>query len=617
MSDIERNNEIFGAPLPEEMSQYPRGPFEAFPAFTPIAGGIQEGYSELVKKIEASISQGLRVLIVDGYQGIDWETFHAHLAAGLDESSLEIHWLKMSDCLLPPNQIHERISPFLGGDDPLFGTHFPLGMEIFFDPVKIADFRIKAAMARGTKSGEKLTIIYGCGAGLLELWDQLWYVDIPKDIIQYRARQQKVFNLGEPKSLSFADFYKRSYFVEWPAMNRLKRELLPHIDTFIDLSDLELPSMMSGPDFRKTLQEIAQSPFRVRPWFFPGPWGGKFMQGHMGLNPEQPNYAWSYELIVPENGIMLEKEGKRLEFSFDFLMFQEHRRILGDEAAKQFKYEWPIRLDYLDTIDGGNLSTQCHPRPNYMRQNFGETFTQDESYYISNAKNHARVYIGLTEDCDLEEFQKNLEKSQDKGLEVDIDRFVNSEPSQPHDLFLIPNGTVHCSGRGNLVLEISATPYIFTFKIYDYLRRDLDGTFRPLNIGRGFDNIYTHRRKKWVQDNLLAKPRLLRKGDDWQEYVLYDGDYFFYSIHRAEFRQRYVFDTQGRGYAVNLVEGEQVEVSAGNGHSTQLSYLESMIIPAAAGKVTIENRGDRPCKLVLVFVKPGIGISTPLNDPSD
>jgi mannose-6-phosphate isomerase class I len=617
MSDIERNNKIFGAPLPEEMSQFPRGLFEAFPAFTPTQGNIQEGYPALIKNIQSSVPAGLRVLIVDGYQGIDWQSFRAHLASGLDQLSLENQWLNMRDCFLPAEQIHGRISPFLGSDDPIFGTHFPLGMELFFDPVKIADFRIQAAMARGAKTAEKLTVIYGCGAGLLELWDRLWYLDIPKDIIQYRARQNKAFNLAESQTGFFEEFYKRAYFVEWPALNRLKRELLPYLDALIDLSDPELPSMISGPDFRKTLQEIAESPFRVRPWFFPGPWGGKFMQGHMGLDPKQPNYAWSYELIVPENGIMLEKEGKRLEFSFDFLMFQEHRRILGDEAAKQFKYEWPIRLDYLDTIDGGNLSTQCHPRPNYMRQNFGETFTQDESYYISNAKNHARVYIGLNDDCDPEEFRKNLEKSQDKGVKVDLDRFVNSEPSQPHDLFLIPNGTVHCSGRGNLVLEISATPYIFTFKIYDYLRKDLDGKFRPLNIERGFDNIYTHRRKKWVQENLLAKPRLLRKGEDWQEYVLYDGDFFFYNIHRAEFRQQYHFDTQERGYAVNLVEGEQVEVSAENGRNTRLSYLESMIVPAAAGKVKIENKGERPCKLVLVFVKPGIGVSAPLNDPSD
>ena len=85
-------------------------------------------------------------------------------------------------------------------------------------------------------------------------------------------------------------------------------------------------------------------------------------------------------------------------------MFQENERTLGEEESKQFKYEWPIRLDYLDTINGGNLSTQVHPRQNYIQREFGETYTQDETYYITIAKPNAKVYIGLTEDCDPEEF---------------------------------------------------------------------------------------------------------------------------------------------------------------------------------------------------------------------
>jgi mannose-6-phosphate isomerase class I len=193
---------------------------------------------------------------------------------------------------------------------------------------------------------------------------------------------------------------------------------------------------------------------------------------------------------------------------------------------------------------------------------------------------------------------------------------VHSEPSGPHDLFCIPNGTVHCSGQGNLVLEISATPYIFTFKIYDYLRRDLEGNLRQINIARAFENIRPERRASWVKDNLVARPRLLREGAGWKESVLMDRPEFFYEIHRLEFEKECELHTDDRGLAVNLVEGERVALTAANGTTTGLAYLESMIIPAAAGRIRIVNGGKRPCKLVLVFVRPGTGSAFPLNDPA-
>lgn len=609
----EQVDDRFIAPLPASMTAFPRGPFDCFPTFEPSFGEIRRGYKSLATAITQAVPQDLRVLMIDGFNGVQWPAFQSHLQTALADSDIDISWFNMADCLNTPAEIKKTIEPFLGGSDPLWGTHFPLGMEVFFDPLKIANYRIEAAVARGNAAGS-LAIFYGCGAGLLELWDQLWYLEIPKDEIQFRARREEITCLGADEVLPFGDFYKRTYFVDWPALNRQKRRLLPDIDFLIDLKNTTDPTGIAGVDFRKTLRELSETPFRVRPWFYPGPWGGKYMQGHMGLDPEQPNFAWSFESIVPENGIILAKNDHQLEFSFDFLMFQENRRVLGKAGARQFKYEWPVRLDYLDTIDGGNLSTQVHPRPDFIRRHFGETYTQDETYYISNARQDARVYLGLTEDCDVDEFRAALEQSHREGTAVDIDKYVNSEPAAPHDLFIIPNGTVHCSGRGNLVLEISATPYIFTFKIYDYLRKDLQGNLRPMNIERAFENLYPERRSKWVKENLVAKPRLLREGNGWREEILLDKSYSFYNIHRAEFNEQFEFDTEDRGFSVNLVEGERVEIISANGHTTSLAFLESMLIPAGCGKIQIINRGQRPCKMILVYARPTAGNREGLND---
>lgn len=604
----------FLALLPERTTKFPRGPFDVCPKFAISEGKIEKGYAALAGFIHGAIKNGLKTIAVDGYQGALWSTFKCSLSSELEKLQVKAGFISIDTCYASSEEIETRIKPFLGGDDPLFGTHFPLGMETFFDAVKLAQLRIALANSRAGIAGD-VSIVYGPGSSLIELYDQLWYVDVPKDYLQENFRNELTNNIGSDTKVSFGEFYKRAYFVEWPALNRMKKRLLPELDLFIDLQDHENPTALEGAAFRKALLEVSETPFRIRPWFYPGPWGGKFMQGHMGLDPEAPNFAWSFEMIVPENGIIMETDGTALECSFDCIMFLYNQRVLGKEASQQFKYEWPVRFDYLDTIDGGNLSVQVHPRPDYIRKEFGETYTQDETYYIVAAKPDSQVYIGLTENCDPAEFRHALEESIRTGEEMEVDKYVNKESSKPHDLFLIPNGTVHCSGEGNLVLEISATPYIFTFKIYDYLRRDLEGNLRPINIERAFENIRFERRKSWVQQNLLAKRTLLAKGDGWEEYMLYDAPYTFYTIKSVEFDSKFETDTKGIAISTNLVQGEGVEILSENGKVTGLSYLETMIIPAATGKIQVTNKGKTRCRMLIVSVRPGTGVTEPVNDP--
>lgn len=76
-------------------------------------------------------------------------------------------------------------------------------------------------------------------------------------------------------------------------------------------------------------------------------------------------------------------------------MFQENRRVLGENAAVQFKYEWPIRFDYLDTIDGGNLSTQVHPRPDYIRKILAKPILRMNAITLSLPSRTLGFILGL------------------------------------------------------------------------------------------------------------------------------------------------------------------------------------------------------------------------------
>ncbi|HVU15198.1 MAG TPA: class I mannose-6-phosphate isomerase, partial [Phototrophicaceae bacterium] len=402
--------------------------------------------------------------------------------------------------------------------------------------------------------------------------------------------------------------YKRFYFVDWVALNRHKAALLPRIDWMVDAQRPDTPTLISGNDLRAGLEAMSTSYFRARPWFEPGAWGGQWIKRHMPELPQDvPNYAWSFDLISPENGLMFESDGCLLEVSFDTLMFCAADNVLGGQRER-FGFEFPIRFDLLDTFDGGNLSLQCHPRLDYIRQQFGEQITQDETYYILDCEPGAVVYLGFQDSIDPQAFRSALTRSHVEAVPVDVEQFVNVEPAHRHDLFLIPNGTIHCSGKNNLVLEISATPYIFTFKMYDWLRADLDGKPRPLNIDRAFANLCFERQGTEAHA-LVSTPQVLDQGTDWQIIHLPTHAEHFYDVHRLEFATSIEVETLGSCHVLCLVEGEAILLETAGGAAHVFNFAETFIVPAAAKSYRLINRGKAAAKVVKAFLKDERSIS--------
>jgi mannose-6-phosphate isomerase class I len=568
----------------------PPGHYDIYPGFPIGSGRIGLGYATLAARIARE-----RVVIIDGYGGVLWEHFRARLDAELEASGIEAEWLDTSVALRPEEEIDALTAPFLGGDDPLWGTRFTGALVDFFDPETFAVLR--------PDEEASMSIIYGTGAALAGWSGHTVYVDVPKNEIQFRSRAGSIVNIGATRPASAKEMYKRFYFVDWPALNAHKESLLGRIDTIVDEQRPEEPTWTTGNDLRDALGAMSRNYFRARPWFEPGPWGGEWIKEHIPELPQDaPNYAWSFELIVPENGLMLESDGLMVEVSADLLMFARSREVLG-RCADRFGIEFPIRFDFLDTFGGGNLSVQCHPRPAYIREHFGESFTQDETYYILDCKPGARVYLGFQEKADPEAFREELERSHSEGSPIDADTFVSSEPTHRGDLFLIPNGTIHCSGRDNLVLEISATPYIFTFKMYDWVRRDLEGNLRPLNIPRAWENLYFDRRGEAVRRDLIAHPVTIAEGDRWRIVHLPTHPEQYYDVHRLEFTDAIEVATDGDCHVMNVVEGEWITLETSEGMQQRFNHAETFVVPAAAGSYRLANGGSSPAKVVKAFVK--------------
>jgi mannose-6-phosphate isomerase class I len=568
--------------------------YNLYPSFPIGEGKINIEYKAIAAKIA-----GYSSVVIDGYIGVLWEHFREKLDTELANHGVSTNWIGMSDFMLSEEQIRKQKEPFLGSDDPVFGTRYT---------GELADFFYMEHLAKLLPPNDAdLGILYGCGAELAG-WDApLVYVDLPKNEIQYRSRAESITNLGmeipdNPKAM-----YKQFYFIDWIVLNKHKSKLVEKIDWIIDGQRSGEPSIMAGADFRSALKKMSENAFRVRPWFAPSVWGGQWCKQHIPQLPKDvPNYAWSFEMIVPENGLILSSSKRLLEVSFDWLMYQHHEKILGD-SAEVFGYEFPIRFDFLDTVDGENLSLQCHPRPDYIKEHFGESFTQNETYYMLDCKPDAQVYLGFRDDINSSKFRSELEKAAREGTEVVVENYVLTHPAQKHDLFLIPSGTIHCSGEGNLVLEISATPYIFTFKMYDWQRLDLYGNPRPINIERGFDNLQFDRKgRQKIQDEFISTPRQIKSGEDWRLVHLPTHPEHFYDIHRCEFDSEMEIETNGSCQVMNLVEGKSVKLETQNGFSQHFNFAETFAVPAAAERFKLINENDQTVKIVKAFIKKGV-----------
>ena len=331
---------------------------------------------------------------------------------------------------------------------------------------------------------------------------------------------------------------------------------------------------------------------------------GQWMREVCDLPDGPPNYAWCFDCVPEENSLLFDFDGVRVEVPAIDLVFRHPRELLGEAVHARFGAEFPIRFDFLDTMQGGNLSLQVHPLTEYIYDRFGMAYTQDESYYLLDAAPGACVYLGVKTGVDRDAMLRDLTRAQEGGPVFDAEKYVNKWPARKHDHFLIPGGTIHCSGANSMVLEISATPYIFTFKLWDWGRLGLDGRPRPIHLAHGAANIQWDRDTEWVRANLVNRIESIGEGPGWREERT--------GLHEREFieTRRHWFDAPvehdaSRGvHVLNLVEGREAVVASPDARFEPFTvhYAETFIVPAGAARYTVRPVAGR-CATIRASVR--------------
>ena len=607
-------------------------------------GELLAGYDAIIGRIRQEYDSSRKkdfLIAIDTYPGVcDEEVFEA--LKGLPFSS----FFDMRTVFRSEEELAEQLKYHLT-DDRVFGRMFFGELEDLMDPGRLAEMRKEVQTAEG------LCVVYGFGAFLavppadsraeesaceaktaresaenagssagaaraaegsaegnevsaresdsLRHPDLCLYLDMARWEIQLRYRNgmpnYNCTNFGEDILRKF----KRGYFIEWRVADKHKMRWFDQVDYFIDTNRAGQPKMVPGQAIRDALRELTERPFRTVPYFDPGVWGGQWMKEVYGLDKSKPNYAWSFDGVPEENSLLLDFGSGIFELPAMDLVLTYPRQLLGEKVYSRFGAEFPIRFDFLDTIGGQNLSLQVHPVTDYIRRQFGMAYTQDESYYILDATEDASVYLGLTQDADPGQMFAELERANRGECLFDAEKYVNRFPAKKHDHFLIPAGTCHGAGSGTMVLEISATPYIFTFKLWDWGRPGLDGTPRPVHLEHGRQVLRTDRKYEWVKKNLINAVRLVRENEDYTEEHTGLHELEFIETRRYTIRGQADLDTEGSVNMLNLVEGSAavIESPAGRFEPYTVHYAETFILPAKAGSFTIRP-ADKGEKIIVI-----------------
>ena len=550
-----------------------------------------DAYAELVDRLA---DRPVPVLAVDCYPGVDLEV----IRAGLLAADPELLVVEVEEAALSDKELSLLIADELT-DDRVFGRLSRRRLPQLFHQPALIELR------RQVEETDRPMVLLGWGATLAAPDAAVVVLaDLPRWEIQQRYRAGMPNWRADNGDEDVLRKYKRGYFVEWRIADEHKRPLLQRCDYLLD-STTSAVKLITGDCLRTGLAETVRRPFRVVPFFDPGPWGGTWMEQVCGLPPiDGKHYAWCFDCVPEENSLLFKINDDVVEIPSLDVVLQHPRELLGELTHARFGAEFPIRFDFLDTIGGGNLSLQVHPTTDYIQRTFGMPYTQDESYYLLDADEDAQVYLGLREGVQLDDLVQAL-LAGEAGQSVDVDQFVNTFPAHPHDHFLIPAGTIHASGSGSMVLEISATPYIFTFKLWDWGRLGLDGRPRPIHLDHGVHNIDPRRDTGWAERTAVNVVEPVASGPGWVEERTGLHELEFIETRRHRFDQPVEHDTAGTVQVINLVAGESaiVESVAGSFDPFVLHFAETMIIPAQVGRYRIVPTGAGPWATIRASVR--------------
>ncbi len=594
-----------------------------------LAGGT----ANVVKKFVATLARKAReegvIVALDGYTTAQWARFVSLMSRECDLLGLQFEDIDCNAATLKDGkEIDAIIDPLLIWDtkiDPtlLYGKVYHGGYNGLIDPAKAAAY---CQSLPGKKAPGKIVAVYGYGCLIPDfcpLYDVKVWFDLTPMNTMLRIRSGQYANLGKKHTGIINRTIRRCYYCDFENAVQLRKELFASkaLDWYVLDNDPDNLQMMPFAAFDDICAQLVKYPFRAKPCYLEGVWGGSYMKNLRHLPEKMRNAAWVFDFIPMEVSVLVEAGGELLDINYCSFVHKEGVNLMGETCVKKYKGYFPIRFNWDDSYHStGNMSIQCHSGGQFNVENYNEFGRQDESYYVVITGHEAKTFIGFRDDADIPQFFKEIEAADTQHDPCDYLKYVSYEESKPGLQVMLPAGTIHSSGRNQVILEIgSLTIGSYTYKMYDYLRLDFDGKQRPIHTHLGELNVRQDRRYSVIHDPnspeyIVQEPRLAYEGEGWQEWILGENPQMYISLRRLEFEKQCEQDTKGEKFHVlTLVDGDHIRIRsvAHPERYFDLDFMEIACVPASMGKYVIENLGKEPIRVHKTCLRDGYQ-----NDPA-
>lgn len=204
-------------------------------------------------------------------------------------------------------------------------------------------------------------------------------------------------------------------------------------------------------------------------------WGGTRLIKDWHKASDCPTVGESWELTVRKNEKCTIKNGMLCGKTLDEAIALWGDALTGGGFGAE---DFPLLIKLIDAED--DLSVQVHPDDTYaarVENDRGKT----EMWYIVDAAEGAELICGLADGVTQEDYAKAVKAG-------DVMSALKRQKVAVGETYFIPAGLPHAIGKGILIAEIQQN-CDRTYRVYDYDRRQPDGSLRELHVEKALEVI--------------------------------------------------------------------------------------------------------------------------------